>query len=121
MSSFTIQLHGLRFFAAHGLYAEEALAENEFEVHISLVMKAPKTTVLRLEETINYAEVYRITKEIFSVRKDLLETLAMEIAEELKRQFPAIKKASIQVRKLHPPIASFTGSVSVTYQKKFKD
>ncbi len=94
---------------------------NEFEVNISVSIKAPKTKAFSLEETVNYAEVYRIVNEIFSVRKNLLEELASEIAEKLKQQFPSIQKAAIQISKLNPPITSFTGSVSVTYNTKFKE
>jgi len=120
-STFTIQLHQLRFFAAHGLYVEEEQAGNAFEANLSLTMKAPKAVVSSLDETINYAEVYRIVGEVFSSRKQLLETLAMEIAAAVKQQFPALKKISVQLIKLHPPIVGFTGSVSVTYNKAYKD
>ena len=117
---FTIQLNNLRFFAEHGMYEEERAVGNEFEVNISLEVKAPKEKIKSLEDTINYAEVYRIVNEIFSMRKPLLETLAMEIAEELKKEFSSIKSLSVQIIKLNPPITSFTGSVSVTYERSYK-
>lgn len=120
-SIFTIQLNNLRFFAGHGVFAEEARAGNEFEVNLSLTLPAPETKPTSLEETINYAEVYRITKALFSIRKKLLETLAMEIAAELKQHFPAVTEISVQINKLHPPISAFAGSVSVTYQKSFTE
>ena len=119
-STFTIQLSDLRFFAEHGLYAEEAQVGVEFELNISLTTKAPKTKVTSLEQSINYAEVYRIVKDIFSVRKYLLETLAMEIADALKEHFPQIKNLSVEIIKLHPPITSFQGTVSVKYNKSYK-
>lgn len=118
-SFFTIQLNHLRFFAAHGLYAQEAQAGNDFEVNIVLKVEAPQEKISSLEQTINYAEVYRITKSIFGVRRALLETLAMEIAESIKEAFPALRHASIQITKLNPPITAFSGSVSVTYHKDF--
>ena len=119
-SSFTIQLQNLRFFAEHGMYEEEKSAGNAFEVNLSIEIRAPKQKLISLEQTINYAEVFRITQAIFSKRKYLLETLAMEIADALKTQFPAIKKIAVQIRKLNPPITSFTGSVSVSYERTFK-
>ena len=120
MASFIIQLHNLRFFAEHGMYEAERAVGNEFEANIALEIKAPKEKIKSLEDTINYAEVYRITKEIFSERKPLLETLAMEIAEELKKEFSSIKNLSIRIIKLNPPITAFTGSVSVSYSKSYK-
>lgn len=120
-STLTIQLHHLRFTAAHGVLEEEALVGNKFEVNLSLTVKAPEKVATTLDETINYATVYGLVKNIFAERKALLETLAMEITEELKKAFPSLRKASIQIIKLHPPISTFTGSVSVTYNRKFKD
>lgn len=120
MASFLIQLHRLRFFAAHGVFEEEKRIGNEFEVNLSLKIRAPKEILTRLEQTINYAAVYRVVNDIFSTPTPLLETLAMQIAAALKEAYPALAKVSVQITKLHPPIAEFTGSVSVTYQEKFK-
>ena len=116
----TIQLNNLRFFAPHGVFEEEGKAGNEFEVNISLLIHAPENTPITLEQTINYAEVYRLTKDIFRVRKKLLEELAIEIVDAVYQAFPSIQKATIQIIKLHPPIAGFSGSVSVTYDKSFQ-
>lgn len=118
-ASFTIQLHDLQFSAFHGVYKEEARVGNQFEVNISLTIDAPEEKVLNIDETINYATVYGIVKELMAHRQALLETLAMEMAETLKRHFPAVLKTVIQIKKLQPPIAAFTGSVSVTYTKDY--
>jgi dihydroneopterin aldolase len=120
LASFIIQLHNLRFLVAHGVYEEERRVGNEFGVNIEMFLKAPKEKISSLEQTINYGEVYRITKDIFLKPQPLLETLAMDIADAIKNAFPSLKKISVQIIKLHPPIVAFTGSVSVTYQKKFK-
>jgi dihydroneopterin aldolase len=116
----TIQLNNLRFFAPHGVFEEEGKAGNEFEVNISLLIHAPENTPVTLKDTVNYAEVYRLTKDIFKIRKKLLEELAIEIVDAVYQTFPAIQKATIQIIKLHPPIAGFSGSVSVTYDKSFQ-
>ena len=121
MASFIIALDQLRFFANHGVYEEEQLIGNEFEVNLSMEVEAPKEKLTSIENTINYAEVYQATKDVFSKMEPLLETIAMSIAEAIKTRFPTLKKISVQIIKLHPPITSFTGSVSVTYQKKYKD
>ena len=43
----------------------------------------------------------------------------MEIAEKLQAQFQEIEQVSISIRKLNPTITNFSGSVSITYSKKF--
>lgn len=120
MARLIISLQNVRFFAHHGVFEEERILGNEFAVNLSLTVKAPKEMLTELEQTINYAEVYRIVNERFSSPTPLLETLAMQIAGALKQAFPSLKKVGIQIAKLHPPIAAFTGSVSVTYQKRYK-
>ena len=102
------------------MYEEERAVGNEFEVDISLSIKAPKDKIKSLQDTVNYAEVYRITKELFSTRRPLLETLAMEIAEALKEQFSEIREISIAIKKLNPPIIGFTGYVGVKYERSYK-
>jgi len=120
MASFSIQLQKLSLFGRHGVFEEEKLVGNDFEINLSLTVKAPKEKLKAIADTINYAEVYQIVKEIFSKPESLLETIAMIIAEDLKSRFPALKKIAVQIIKLHPPITGFTGSVSVTYNRKFK-
>ncbi len=120
MNTFIIELRSLRFFADHGMYQEEMKVGNEFEVDVIMGCKAPKKMITSIEQTINYVEVYRIIQENFAVRKFLLETLAMEIAEQLEAQFPELKHVSISIRKLNPPITNFSGSVAITYKKDFK-
>lgn len=118
-ATFTIQLLHLRFLAPHGVFGEEATVGNEFEINLSLEIGAPEQPVVSLHETVNYAAVHETVRLLFAERTALLETLAMKIAAKLKAQFPTLRKASVQIIKLHPPITSFAGSVSVTYNTDF--
>lgn len=102
------------------MYQEEMKVGNEFEVDISIGYKAPKKAITSIEQTINYVEVYRMVQEVFSERKLLLETCAMQIAEKLEENFPEMKQLTISIRKPNPPITNFAGSVGITYSKKFK-
>jgi dihydroneopterin aldolase len=51
--------------------------------------------------------------------KALLETFVMGVSAVLKERFPSIKKTTITVTKVHPPIVQYTGSVSVRFSKEF--
>jgi dihydroneopterin aldolase len=44
----------------------------------------------------------------------------MEICEALHEQFSEIRRVSISIKKINPPITNFTGSVGVFYSKEFK-
>lgn len=116
----TVELKGLRFFAEHGMYAEERKVGNEFEVDVSVDYKAPKKTITSIEETVNYVEIYRIVEEEFKERKLLLETCAMNICDKVQQVFAGIKHVSISIKKVNPPITNFTGYVGITYTKEFK-
>jgi dihydroneopterin aldolase len=117
---FTIELNSIRFFAEHGMYEEEKRVGNEFEVDVSIACKSPQKIITSIEQTINYAEVYRILQEEFAERKFLLETVAMKVADKLQQQFPEIETVKISIRKLNPPITNFSGSVGITYSRSFK-
>ena len=117
-AQFTIELNGLRLFEGPGLYAEEGLVGNEFEIDIAIDYTASLKAVSTIDQTVNYVEVYQIIQDEFRQRQDLLETHAIHIADRLEKQFPGIESLRIYIRKLHPPISNFMGSVGVTYTRK---
>jgi 7,8-dihydroneopterin aldolase/epimerase/oxygenase len=116
----TIELQHVRFYAAHGLYKEEALLGNEFEIDAAITYKTSKKIVGNIEETVDYVNVYQLIEEIMKQQKGLLETIAMLIVDRIQQQYPFVKKVSISIRKVHAPITNFTGTVGVTYSKRFK-
>lgn len=115
----TIQLHKLRFYAYHGLYAEEKKTGNEFEVDLSVSYEPIAGTVTDISDTVNYARLYELVKTEMQKPRHLLETLVMETAEIIHLSFPQVKKIEIGISKLHVPIAKFTGIAAVTYTKEF--
>lgn len=116
---FTIELNGLRFFAEHGMFKEEMSVGNEFEVDISIACQAPGKEITSINQTINYAEVFNIFQKEFAIRRQLLESCAMHIADKLKERFPEIEKLHIRIKKLNPPITNFSGTVGITYEKTY--
>lgn len=115
----TIELKGLHFFASHGMHAEEQKIGNEFDVNVELKY-VPGEMISSIDQTINYVEVYNVVKQEFSVHRDLLEQLAMQIAENLKNKFDSLQHICISIQKISPPIANFSGGVGVKYERSFK-
>lgn len=115
----TIELSGIRFHAFHGMYEEEKLAGNEFEVSLYVSYYPGSEVITELSGTINYAVIFDLLKKRMQQRTDLLETIAMSFAAELHDRFPEVQKVDITIKKLHPPIAGFNGNVAVRYQKEF--
>lgn len=115
---FTINLHNLIFHSFHGVYDEERILGNTFEVNVSIAFVAHQQ-VTSLEETINYVSVYEIIKQRMSQTTPLLETLAQELTQKIYDFDNRIKTISVSVEKKNPPISNMEGSVSVTYKKDF--
>ena len=115
----TIELKGLRFFAYHGLYAEERKTGNEFQVDLLITHIPADATITSLSETVNYVRLYELLKTEMQKPRDLLETFLMELTEVIHASFPRIRKVEILITKLQPPILGFTGRVGVRYFKEW--
>jgi 7,8-dihydroneopterin aldolase/epimerase/oxygenase len=115
----TIKLSRLRFFAKHGLFAEEQKIGNEFEVDLFVFYDPGDILINELSETVNYASLFAILKDEMQKPRKLLETFVMEITDLLHSIYPSIRKIEINISKLNPPIVKFTGRVGVKYVKEF--
>lgn len=115
----TVELKQLRLFAYHGLFPEEQKTGNEFEINLAVSYLPVKNRIDSIAETVNYAELFQLVKEEFQTPTALLETLVMAITEEIKTRYPFVKRISLSIDKLHPPITSFTGQVGVKYEQEY--
>jgi dihydroneopterin aldolase len=100
------------------VFEEEAIVGTSFEVNLSIEFESEEV-IQSLKQTINYVEVYDIVKKHFERPRQLLEMLAQEITRDIKVADPRVTLVNIEIRKLNPPIANFTGSVGITYVKSF--
>jgi len=115
----SIELKQLRFSAYHGLYEEERKTGNEFEIDLVVSFLPAAGKITGVSDTVNYAELYALLKTEMQKPRHLLETLVMELAEIIHASFPQTKKIEISITKLHVPIAKFTGTAGVKYQKEY--
>ena len=116
----TIEVVNARFHAYHGYHEEEKLAGNEFEFNAQVAVDPEAGTVTGIEETVNYVTLFNIIREEMDRPRPLLETLLMEIAGRVHNAFPSIKKISLSIAKLNPPIYRFNGQVRVSYEKFYE-
>ena len=111
---FEISLRDLRFYAYHGVFEEEKKIGNEFRVSLSVFL--PFKESLKedlLDDTVSYAALYEIVKEEMEKPRNLLEKVAIEIAERIKKKFPEVRKGRVEVEKIHPPIPGILGTAAV--------
>ncbi len=111
----TIHLHNLLFHAFHGVHEEEQIIGNEFEVNVDIEVS---TTYIinHLQQTINYVDVYAIIHQRMMQSTLLLETVAQELSAAIQSMDEKITSVNITIKKLHPPIEHFVGTVGVTFK-----
>ena len=111
---FEISLRNVRFYSYHGVMEEETRLGNEFMVDLSVCTDVNKTiSTDNLECTISYAELFEIVKEKMEEPCKLLEKVCLLIAEEIKSRFPMVKRGSVSIEKVRPPIHEMLGSALV--------
>ena len=110
-----IHLNDLRFFAYHGLYAEEKQLGNYFELNIDIQYTPIHLPITDINDTVNYAAVYELVSKRMAIATPLLETVVSEIAMQILAQFSLVEVVTISLYKLHPPIPHFEGKVGVSF------
>jgi len=113
----TIHLEQILFRSYHGLYEEERINGNDFLVDVT-VKYQPFGEINRIEDTINYAEVFELVRKRMAIATPLLETVAMDIAALILSEFKIAEKVMITIKKLNPPIKNFNGKVGVSFELK---
>jgi dihydroneopterin aldolase len=110
-------IKGLRFHGLHGLFEQEKIIGNIFEVDLEFslsLQKAGETD--KIEDTIDYAKARSIVDDIMKSHSlNLIETLSLRIGEKLFEEFE-LKALEVKVRKMNPPMEGETEYSEVTMQ-----
>jgi dihydroneopterin aldolase len=107
----TVSLHGIKIHASHGLYPEEHILGNRFEVDIDIWLPDAQPWPFA-----DYTLIRKVVAETFEQPGQLLETFVANIHEALKDRFPLSEKIRVAVRKLHPPMPGDVGYAQVCYE-----
>jgi dihydroneopterin aldolase len=112
-----ISLNKLLFVGYHGLYPEEKKLGNNYSVEIDIDFTPKQGVIDQLDQTIDYVHVYAIVKKWMEIPTPLLETLVGKIADDILSSQTLANKVFVKITKLHLPISSFEGNVSVKIEK----
>lgn len=112
-----ISLNKLLFVGYHGLYPEEKKLGNNYSVEIDIDFTPKEGVIDQLDQTIDYVHVYAIVKKWMEIPTPLLETLVGKIADDILLSQVLANKVFVKITKLHLPISSFEGNVSVKIEK----
>lgn len=110
-----IYVNGMEFYGYHGAIPEEHVLGQRFYVDLIVETDLRKAGERdRLADTINYAELYEICREIVEEKQfTLIEAVAEQIAHRILSSFPKIGQCTVKVSKPNPPIKGHYQSVAV--------
>jgi dihydroneopterin aldolase len=109
----TVSLHGIKIQSAYGLYPQELILGNEFEVDVDVFVAAGSSGPWPF---VDYTIIREIVAGAFQQHEHLLENLVREIQTLLRERFDGVEKVKVAVRKLHPPMEGEVGFAQVCFE-----
>ena len=101
-----ILLEGMEFFAYHGVYEEEREKGQNFSIDLEILADYSKACYSdKLEDAIDYVQVYELVKAEMAIPSSLLENVAQRIIDSIQKSFDQIEGIKVKITKLQPPIS----------------
>lgn len=110
----TIVLRDMMFFARHGESEAERQTGGRYKINLSFecdILTPGKTD--DIADAVDYAAVYRVIALEMNISSNLLENVALRIAQRLKNDFKAINSLCLELYKINPPIEGQIGESGV--------
>ena len=109
-----IKVENIRVYAYHGCLKEETKIGSDYRV--DLEVKADLKASAKSDElidTVDYVFLNQIIKEEMAIPSKLLETVAKRILDRIFSEDNMVKKATVWVSKINPPIGGDVESVTI--------
>ena len=116
-----IKVENIRVYAYHGCLKEETAIGSDYRVDVEV--KADLQTSAKtddLDHTVDYVLLNKIVKEEMAVASKLLETVARRVLDRIFDESAMVKKASVSISKLNPPIGGDVEMVTIKMTEKRK-
>ena len=114
-----IEVKNIRLYAYHGCLDEEGKIGSEYRVDLSIKTDLSKSAQTdKLSDTVDYVHLNKIVKEEMAIRTKLLETVADKILDRILEEIALVRKATVAVSKLNPPIGGNVAMVTIKMSKK---
>ena len=111
-------LNEMKFFAFHGVNEQERIVGNTYLVSLKLGLDMSRACQSdQLEDTLNYASVYKQVAAVMKIPCNLIEHLAEKICLQLRNTFPEIQYIEIRLKKCHPPIVGIMQSAEIILER----
>jgi dihydroneopterin aldolase len=112
-----IYLNDLIFNGFHGVYPAEKKIGNTFKVDVRIQFNPATKTIDKLEQTIDYVQVYALIQKIMEVPTPLLETIVANIADQILAAHSIAESVYVKITKLQLSVPYFEGTTSVSIER----
>lgn len=110
----SISVHNILIRAPHGMYPEEAIMGNDFEVDVEV--KLP-VSIIDDWPLVDYARITEIVYFVMHAKTvPLLEMLVREIWMKIKEEWTELSLVKVSIRKLNPPMNASVKHAQVTFE-----
>ncbi|CEH27815.1 dihydroneopterin aldolase [Aneurinibacillus migulanus] len=114
-----ILFNKMEFWGYHGAFKEENKLGQRFYVDLELyfdLSKAGRSD--NLEDTVNYADIYKTAQQIVEKEKyELVEAIAERLATKILDGYMLIDEVLVRVTKPDPPIPGHYESVAIEIRR----
>jgi 7,8-dihydroneopterin aldolase/epimerase/oxygenase len=109
-----IAVEGLQFYSHHGYHKEEQVLGGKYIVDIYMRLNFDEAADADdLKRTINYEEIYQLTKSEMEVHAKLIEHVCKRILNKMKASYPEVEYLKVRVSKHNPPLKGHVERVYV--------
>ena len=116
-----IKVENIRVFAYHGCLKEETKIGSDYRVDLEVKADLQTSAVTdKLTDTVDYVLLNKIVKQEMEKPSHLLETVAKRILIRIFNEDKLVKKATIWISKLNPPIGGDVEMVTIKMTEKRK-
>jgi len=116
-----IKVENIRVFAHHGCLKEETKIGSDYRVDLEVkadLQTSAKTD--KLSDTVDYVFLNKVIREEMKKSSHLLETVAKRILLRIFQEDALVKKATVWVSKINPPIGGDVEMVTIKMTEKRK-
>jgi dihydroneopterin aldolase len=114
-----IFVEGIKIYAFHGCFKEEADIGTHFQVDVELDSDLSKPAETdNIMDAVNYQAVFTVIKEQMAIRSNLLENVAKRISDTLFKEFSKVTKIKLKVSKLNVPLGGHIDNVAIQIENE---
>ena len=116
-----VKVKNIKVYAYHGCLVEEKKIGSDYRVDLKVKSDLSKSAISdHLADTVDYVHLNHIVKEEMAIRSKLLEHAAERILVRILKELPIVKKATVAVSKINPPIGGNVEMVTIQKSKNRK-